>query len=105
MDEFISVIKLILSSTFFTFNNKIYKQTFGTLVSSPLSPIIADIVLQNLKEKTLTRINLNILFYLRYVDDIILAASLDQISNILSFYHHIYHHYSHYLSSSVKNFQ
>jgi len=31
-EEFILTIKFILSSTYFTFNNIIYKQTFGTLL-------------------------------------------------------------------------
>lgn len=46
MDDFISAVELILSSTFFTFDNIIYKQIFGTLMRSPLSSVIADIVMQ-----------------------------------------------------------
>jgi len=38
-----AAISLILNFTFFSFNNKIYKQIFGDPMSSPLSPIIADI--------------------------------------------------------------
>ena len=37
--EFIIAVNLILNSTYFTFNNIIYKQTFGTPMGSPLSPI------------------------------------------------------------------
>jgi len=72
-DDFILAIKFVLSSTYFTFNKIIYRQTFGTPMGSPLSPVIADIVLQDLEEKALN--NLNLSFYYRYVDDIILAAS------------------------------
>jgi len=43
MDEFILVLQLILSSTFFTFNGKKYKQIFGTPMGSPLSPVIVDV--------------------------------------------------------------
>jgi len=50
-DDLIGAIKLILSSTYFTFNNKIYRQTFG----SPLSPIIANLVLQDLEERALEK--------------------------------------------------
>jgi len=50
-EEFISTIKFILSSTFFIFNDTLYKQTFGTPMGSFLSPIIADIVLQDLEEE------------------------------------------------------
>lgn len=39
-EDFILVIKFILSSTYFTFNKIMYKQTYGILMSSLLSPII-----------------------------------------------------------------
>jgi len=39
-NEFILVIKFVLSSTYFTFNNVIYKQIYGTLMGS------GDIVVQ-----------------------------------------------------------
>ncbi|XP_011858350.1 PREDICTED: uncharacterized protein LOC105555909, partial [Vollenhovia emeryi] len=41
--EFIKVLKFILESTYFTFDNTIYRQTFGCPMGSPLSPIIAEI--------------------------------------------------------------
>lgn len=58
-------------------------------MGSPLSPI-ADIVLQNLKEKALTLIPFQILFYFRYVDDIILTSPVefaDQILHIFNSFH------------------
>jgi len=36
--DFIKAIKFIFSSTFFTFNNKIYKQTYGTPIGSHYLP-------------------------------------------------------------------
>jgi len=83
-DEFISTINFILSSTYFTFNHVIYKQTFGTPMGSPLSPIIADIVMQDLERKALDSINLKLPLYYRYVDDIILAAPSNKITDILN---------------------
>jgi len=73
-EEFIEAIKLILLSTYFIFNNEIYRQTFGSPMGSPLSPIIANLVLQDLEDKALERINCCIPFYFRYVDDILLSA-------------------------------
>jgi len=68
-DDFIA-IKLILSSTYFTFNSKIYRQTFGSPMGSPLSPIIANLTLQDLEERALEKIDCNIPYYFRYIDDI-----------------------------------
>jgi len=86
MEDFILAIKFVLSSTYFTFNKIIYRQTFGTPMGSPLSPVIADIVLQDLEEKALNNINLNLSFYHRYVDDIILAAPFNHSTNILNIF-------------------
>jgi len=89
-NDFITVLKFILSSTFFTFNNIIYKQTFGTPMGSPLSPIIADIVMRDLEESILNRFESIIPLYYRYVDDIIMAAPIDKISLILDIFNN-YH--------------
>lgn len=83
-DEFLKAIKFILSSTYFTFNNIIYKQTFGTPMGSPLSPIIADLVMQDLEETVFKSMNKKISLYFRYVDDIILTAPANDIDNIVN---------------------
>jgi len=54
-NEFIMAVLLIIKATFFTFNNKFYRQIFGTPMGSPLSPILAGIVLQDLEETVLGR--------------------------------------------------
>jgi len=77
-NELLLAIKFVLSSTFFTFNNIIYKQTHGTPMGSPLSPVIADIVMQDLETSCLNRINCKLTFYFRYVDDIVMAAPSDK---------------------------
>jgi len=84
------MIKFILSSTFFTFNNVIYKQTFGTPMGSPLSPIIADLVMQDLEEQVLSCLKTKLPFYFRYVDDILLTAPRDDINDIFEMFNN-YH--------------
>lgn len=46
--EFFETLELVFNSTYFSFNNKFYKQTFNVPMGSPLSPIVADIVVQDL---------------------------------------------------------
>jgi len=82
-NEFINALQLILESSYFVFNNVIYKQKFGTPMGSPLSPIIAEMVLQDLETKALKLLNLNVPFYFRYVDDIALAAPTQKVDDIL----------------------
>jgi len=89
-DEFVEAIGLVLSSTFFVFNKKIYKQTYGTPMESPLSPVIANLVLQDLEDKALGMIDCDISFYYRYVDDIILAAPNEKIERIVEIFNSIH---------------
>jgi len=51
----IEFFKLILHFTFFIFNNKYYKQTYGAPMGSPFSPIVADCVLQKLESDILNK--------------------------------------------------
>jgi len=83
-NEFLKALKLILESTYFRFNNIIYKQKFGTPMGSPLSPIIAEIVLQDLEMKALKLVNIEIPFYHRYVDDIAMAVPRQKINEVLN---------------------
>lgn len=76
-------VRLVLDSTFFVFNDVLYKQTFGTPIGSPLSPVLADLVLQDLEESAISRLPLILPMYYRYVDDVILAAP-PLFSDILS---------------------
>jgi len=88
--EFIATINFILGSTYFKFNNKIYKQTFGTPMGSPLSPIVVDLIMRDLKENVLNSLNIRPVLYYRYFD-ILLSASEEEIHIILNKFND-YHH-------------
>lgn len=82
-EEFFNAIKLVLHSTYFQFNNKIYKQTFGTPMGSPLSPIIADLVMKDLETVSIQKLTFTPTFYYRYVDDIALAAPESDLTTLV----------------------
>jgi len=52
-------------------------------MDSPLSPIIADMVMPDLEKNVLNNINIHLPFYYRYVDDIIFATQDTNVSHIL----------------------
>jgi len=83
-NEFIIALKMILESTYFSFNNLMYRQNFGTPMGSPLSSIIADLVLIDIEDTAINSLNISLPFYIRYVDDILLAAPSDSIKDILN---------------------
>lgn len=59
-------------------------------MGSPLSPIIADIVLQDLESKALQQLKFVPTFYFRYVDDIILTVPSNQIDNTLTMFNSVH---------------
>jgi len=89
-NEILKTIKLILESTYFEFNEIIYKQKLGTPVGSSLLPIIAEIGLQDLEKKALGLLSIEIPFYHRYVDDIALAAPRHKINKILNIFNSLH---------------
>jgi len=82
-NEFIISIKFVLESTHFHFNNRVYKQTYGAPMRSPLSPMVADLILQHLESSILSDLSYKPIFYYRYVDDIVLFVPISQLNNLL----------------------
>jgi len=54
-------------SSFF-FDNIIYRQKFEMPMGSSLSPVFADLILQDLEKKALNILAFHIPFYVRYVE-------------------------------------
>lgn len=88
--EFTELIKFVLENTYFTYNNKIYYQKFGVPMGSPISCIIANLVLIDI-EDTIIKQNKNISAYKRYVDDIFITTNEDEIVKIQQQFNN-YHH-------------
>jgi len=86
----IGAIDLVLSSTSFAFNGKYYEQIYGSPMGSLLSPILADIVMEDLETHCLQKLDFIVHTYYRYVDDIFLitqANKLDSLLNTFNDYH------------------
>ncbi|XP_019882893.2 uncharacterized protein LOC109609951 [Camponotus floridanus] len=84
LSQFLYVIEMILDSTSFTFNGQFYEQIFGSPMGSPLSPILADIVTDDLETHCLSLLNFNVPVYYRYVDDIFTIVPRSKVEMIKS---------------------
>ena len=82
-DDIMDLLNLCLTSTNFQYNGKHYKQLHGTAMGSPVSVVVAEIVMQNIDEEqalaTYTRTVLAL--WLRYVDDTFTAVHKDGIDD------------------------
>jgi len=66
-EEFFISLQLVFILRFF-FDNIIYRQKFEMPMGSPLSPVFADLILQDLEKKALNILAFHIPFYVRYVE-------------------------------------
>lgn len=87
--EFLTAVRFVMNSTYFTFNGKIYRQSYGTPMGSPLSPVIADIVMQDIETRALNIINFKLPFYFRFVDDIFTAVPAERIDDFLNTFYSV----------------
>lgn len=72
-DSFFLLFRFVMNSCYFTFNGKFYQQIFGTPMGSPISPILALIVMDHLLDAVIPRLPFQLPFIYKYVDDIICA--------------------------------
>ena len=80
-DDLMDLLNLCLTSTYFQYNGKHYKQLHGTAMGSPVSVVVAEIVMQNIEELALATYKLTLPLWLRYVDDTFTAVHIDEIDD------------------------
>ena len=80
------LLNLRLTSTYFQYNCKHYKQLHGTAMGSPVSVVVAEIVMQNVEKSALATCRQTIPLWLRYmyVYDTFTAVHKDEIDDFLN---------------------
>ena len=81
-DDIMDLLNLCLTSTYFQYNGKQYKQLHGT----PVSVVVAEIVMQNIEEQALSTYTKTLPLWLCYVDDTFTAVHKDETD---TFYEHL----------------
>ena len=73
VDDIVELTEFILTTTYFTSRGQLYCQKFGTAMGSPVSPLIANIVMEHLEDKAIATAPLDCKprLFKRYVDDIL----------------------------------
>ncbi|XP_017484779.1 PREDICTED: uncharacterized protein LOC108373412 isoform X1 [Rhagoletis zephyria] len=94
-NKFLNILNLCLKdNNYFACNEKFYIQTFGMPMGNPLSPTIADIIMDDLLNATMIELKeiykIDIQFIVKYVDDIfaiVKRKDVDIILKTLNKYH------------------
>ena len=80
-DDVMDLLNLCLTSTYFQYNGTHYKQLHRTAMGSPVSIVVAEIVMQNIEERALATYKRTLPLWLRYVDDTFTAVHKDEIDD------------------------
>ena len=83
-EDIVQLLQFILTTTYFTFRGKIFRQLFGTAMGSPVSPIAANIFMEALEQQAIATAPLNCTpkLWLRYVDDILEIVNKDCVEDL-----------------------
>ena len=81
-EALVSLLRLCLSSTTFYYNETLYQQIFGTAMGSPVSVIVVNIVMEHIEVTPLNMSPVLMLFWKRYVDDVLMAIPADQVDEM-----------------------
>ena len=68
--ELMEALDICLQSSFFVYNNFIYKQIFGCPMDSPLSAIIANMVMEEIEQTAFNTYSKSPSLWARFVDDV-----------------------------------
>ena len=80
-DDIMDLLNLCLTLTYFQYNGKHYKQLHGTAMGSPVSVVVAEIVMQNIEEQVLATYTRTVPLWLRSVDDTFTAVHKEGIDD------------------------
>ena len=81
IDDIIKLLRFTLSNSYFTFNNETYKQIHGCAMGSPVSPIVANLCMEEIEELALCQTDTPPKKWFRSMDDVFSIIKKHAITN------------------------
>ena len=89
-EELRELLELCTKEMHFSFNGKIYQQTDGVCMGSPLGPVLANVFMVHLEETIVPQMLTNMPTWRRYVDDtftLVKKGKRDEVIALLNSFH------------------
>ena len=83
VNHIVSLLEFCLRSTYFTFKGRFYEQQDGAAMGSPISPIVANLYMEDLETKAIQSAQNPPSFWRRFIDDTFTIMKSSQIDNFL----------------------
>ena len=81
IDDIIKLLRFTLSNSYFNYNNESYKQIHGCAMGSPVSPIVANLCMEEIEELAFNQTDLPRKKWFWYVDDVFSIIKKQAVSN------------------------
>ncbi|XP_055543356.1 uncharacterized protein LOC129728907 [Wyeomyia smithii] len=85
-NSFKEAMKTVLDASFFQYEGKFYGQKAGVPMGSPLSSVVANIIMEKLENEAIARLkqqNISLRTYRRYVDDCFVVGKKAEIEKVV----------------------
>ena len=92
VDHIECLLEFCLRSTYFTIKGRLYKQQEGAAMGSPISPIVANLYMEDLETKAIQSAPNPPSFWRRFVDDTLTIMKSLQVESFLNHLNSIDHH-------------
>ena len=69
--DIVELLEFVLTTTYFMFQGQVYQQKFGTAMGSPVSPIVANLFMEDLEQRAMESASAELrpTLWKRYIDD------------------------------------
>ena len=101
--EYAELLEHCLTSGYLMFNDEFYVQVDGIAMGSPVSPLVADIFMEDFEERALTTAPVSPRFYKRYVDDTFTILPKDSVPAFLNHLNSIHPNIKFTMELEAKN--
>ena len=85
VDEIVDLLDFCLKSTHFSFRGNVYLQRFGCAMGSPISTIVANLVMEHLEKRIFSNNMYDVCFWKRFVDDTWVLLNKDSVNDFFVF--------------------